>query len=53
MYFPKVLIERLIRDGNGLENRPMVLAIKQDQANMATVLPYAAKKGATFMIGDD
>ena len=53
MYLPKALIERLIRDGNGLESGPMGLAIQEDLANMAEVLPYAAEKGAKFMIGDD
>ena len=31
----------------------MGLAIQEDLANMAEVLPYAAEKGAKFMIGDD
>ncbi len=53
MYFPKALIERLINDGGGLENGPMGIAIQEDLASMAEVLPYAAKKGAKFMIGDD
>lgn len=53
MYFPKALIERLISDGDGLEHGPMGIAIQEDLASMAKVLPYAAQKGAKFMIGDD
>ena len=50
MYLPKALIERLINDGDGLESGPMGLAIQEDLASMAKVLPYAAEKGAKFMV---
>lgn len=53
MYFPKALIQRLIDDGDGLDQSPMGVAIQEDLASMAKVLPYAAKQGAKFMVGDD
>jgi imidazolonepropionase-like amidohydrolase len=53
MYFPKALIERLKRDGQGLENSPMAQGIQEDLKSMAEVLPYAAKNGAKFLVGDD
>lgn len=53
MYFPKAVLERLRADGNGQDQLPMALGIQQDLQSMSAVLPYAAKKGAKFMIGDD
>lgn len=53
MYFPKAVLERLISDGEGKEFSPMAVGIREDLASMSKVLPYAAKKGAKFMIGDD
>lgn len=53
MYLPKAIIDRFISDGQGLENSEMGLLMQEDLATMAKVLPYAAKKGAKFMIGDD
>jgi imidazolonepropionase-like amidohydrolase len=53
MYFPKAVIDRLREDGDGKENSPMGIAIQQDLETMSKVLPYAAKVGAKFMIGDD
>lgn len=53
MYFPKALLERLKADGEGLENSPMGLAMQEDLESMAKVLPYAASKGARFIVGDD
>lgn len=53
MYFPKAVLERLIADGDGLENSPLGKATQEDLASMSKILPYAAEKGAKFMIGDD
>lgn len=53
MYLPKAVIERFISDGDGLEQGPMGVAMLEDLASMARVLPYAAQKGAKCMIGDD
>lgn len=53
MYFPKAVIERLVADGDGLDKQPMGIAIQEDLASMSRVLPYAASKGAKFIVGDD
>ena len=53
MYFPKAVLERLISDGNGQELLPMAVGIREDLESMSKLLPYAAEKGAKFMIGDD
>lgn len=53
MYFPKAVIERMVSDGKGWEKRPMAVEIQRDLDRMSKVLPYAAKKGAKFLIGDD
>jgi len=53
MYFPKAVIQRLIADGKGWEKQPMGLEIQRDLDRMSKVLPYAAKRGAKFLIGDD
>ena len=53
MYFPKALLARLVSDGQGLEKSPVAIDVQRDLDNMAKVLPYAAKKGAKFMVGDD
>lgn len=53
MYFPRAVLERLVADGDGKEQTPMALGIREDLENMSRVLPYAASKGAKFMVGDD
>lgn len=53
MYFPKAVIDRMVSDGLGWEKRPMAVEIQRDLDRMSKVLPYAAKKGALFLIGDD
>jgi imidazolonepropionase-like amidohydrolase len=53
MYLPVAILERLVRDGDGLENLPMGIAMQEDLKSMSTMLPLAARKGAKFMVGDD
>ena len=53
MYFPKAVIQRMVDDGFGWEKKPMAVEIQRDLDRMSSVLPYAAKKGAKFLIGDD
>lgn len=53
MYFPKAVIQRMIDDGLGWEKRPMAVEIQRDLDRMSKVLPYAAKRGARFLVGDD
>jgi imidazolonepropionase-like amidohydrolase len=53
MYFPKAVIQRMVDDGLGWEKKPMAVEIQRDLDRMSGVLPYAAKKGAKFLIGDD
>ncbi len=53
MYLPRALLDRFIASGDGLEQQPMGVAMQQDLDSMAKVLPYAAKRGAKFMVGDD
>ena len=53
MYFPKAVVERLVLDGKGADMAPMAMEIKHDLKTMASVLPYAARSKAKFLIGDD
>jgi imidazolonepropionase-like amidohydrolase len=53
MYFPKAVIQRMVDDGLGWEKRPMAVEIQRDLDRMSSLLPYAAKRGAKFLIGDD
>ncbi len=53
MYFPKAVIQRMVDDGLGWEKKPMAVEIQRDLDRMSRMLPYAAKKGAKFLIGDD
>ena len=53
MYFPKAVLERMIADGLGWEKKPMAVEIRRDLDRMSSVLPYAARKGAKFLVGDD
>ncbi len=53
MYFPKAVIQRMVDDGLGWEKRPMAVEIQRDLDRMSKLLPYAAKRGAKFLIGDD
>jgi imidazolonepropionase-like amidohydrolase len=53
MYFPKAVIDRMVADGFGWEKKPMAVEIQRDLDRMSKILPYAARRGARFLIGDD
>jgi len=53
MYFPKAVIDRMVTDGFGWEKKPMAVEIQRDLDRMSRILPYAAKRGAKFLVGDD
>ncbi len=53
VYLLKAILETVEAQGEGAIDQPFFDVMKTDYQNMREMLPYAAKAGAKFLIGDD